>query len=269
MNCIQSVSSFFSTLPEGPEQKLLLACSGGVDSVVLLHLLLDLGYKPSVAHCNFNLRGEESDGDLEFVQELAEKHQLPFHAQSFNTKACAKEKRISTQMAARQLRYSFFKELMKKYEYTYLLTAHHQDDSLETLLINLSRGTGFSGLRGIASRENSILRPLHLLTRKDILEYAHANQLEWREDSSNLSDDYQRNFIRHNVIPSLKEAFPHFDRGLHTSLTNLESDHAFFQHTLNREIQRIVNVQPDTQRLLISEIIDQPFQKTILHSWLA
>lgn len=269
MDCIQSVSAFFKKSPLRPHHTLLLACSGGVDSMVLLHLLLQLDYKPVLAHCNFNLRGGESDADQLFVENLAGKNGLLLHTKSFNTNAYAAEKNISTQMAARDLRYGFFRELIQNQGYTYLLTAHHQDDSLETLLINLGRGTGFTGLQGITHTQPSTLRPLHTLSRQDIMEYAKKNNVSWREDSSNQNAHYQRNFIRHHVIPALKKAFPNFDSGFRTSLENLQQDGAFFQHALQSELDHLIEKQKDSEIIVISKIKGSFFQKTLLNAWLS
>ena len=186
------------------EQKLLLAFSGGLDSRVLLDLLCRLEIDFSVAHCNFNLRADASESDALFCAQIAEQHQLPFFIKKFDTKSFAKEQKISTQMAARELRYTWFDALKEQEGFTHLLTAHHLDDQLETFMINMGRGSGLKGLRGITT--NKILRPLLNFSKDEIEQYAQKHSIEWREDASNAQDDYLRNNMRHNVIPQWKTA---------------------------------------------------------------
>ncbi|MBL4662364.1 MAG: tRNA lysidine(34) synthetase TilS [Flavobacteriaceae bacterium] len=193
-------------LPLLQNAKLLIACSGGLDSVVLTYLLKELNFSIVLAHCNFSLRGAESDGDATFVEELAEKLDIPFYIKKFDTGVFASEQKLSTQMAARQLRYDWFNVLLKEIEFDYILTAHHADDDLETFLINLSRGTGLRGLTGIQEKNEYVVRPLLPFSRADIFSYAKSHELYWREDSSNSKSNYLRNDLRINVIPSYKEA---------------------------------------------------------------
>ncbi len=188
--------------------KILLAISGGVDSVVITHLCHKLKLKISLAHCNFNLRGKESDADEDFVLQLAEDLDLEVFVESFETIEYAKAKKLSTQMAARALRYHWFQELATQLEFDCILTAHHADDNLETFLINLSRGTGLEGLTGIPEINDNIVRPLLPFSREDIKTYAIKNKFNWRDDSSNASTKYLRNELRHNVIPILKGINP-------------------------------------------------------------
>jgi len=188
------------------EKKLLIACSGGMDSVVLSRLLKELKFNISLAHCNFSLRGKESKGDENFVIGLADKLSVPVFTKTFDTKQYAKEQKISTQMAARDLRYEWFEELINQHSFDYLLTAHHLDDDLETFFINLSRGTGLRGLTGIPKINEKIVRPFLNFTRKEIITYAKEKNVTWREDSSNSSTDYLRNKIRLEVIPKLKDS---------------------------------------------------------------
>ena len=187
-----------------PDDHLLLACSGGMDSVVLSHLLKQLGYRVTLAHMNFQLRGADSDGDAAFVEELARSQVQGFVVKTVDTKAEA-QRGESTQMVARRLRYSWFAELITSGAYTTLLTAHHADDNLETAMLNLIRGTGLSGLTGIKPRKHWLVRPLLDVAKSELLDYAKDNQLQWREDVSNESDDYLRNRIRHHLSPLLNE----------------------------------------------------------------
>lgn len=194
------------SLKEVKAPRLLLACSGGVDSMVLLHLLQQLDYPMGVAHVNFLLRDEEANADEAFVKIYCTSRRLPVHTQQYQTEAYAKEQGISIQMAARALRYEWFETLQSTHHYTHVLTAHHLDDQLETLLINLGRGTGLRGLQGISS--SVYLRPLLSFSKLEILKYAQDHKLNWREDASNAKTDYLRNHLRHAVITPWKEAHP-------------------------------------------------------------
>ena len=196
------------------DKKLLLAVSAGLDSMVLLELCRKQQMDIAVAHCNFCLRGDESAAETHFLTTKLEKEKINYHCKHFDTRAFAKEKKVSTQMAARQLRYSWFQELAQQHGYDYILTAHHLNDTAETLLINLSRGSGIKGLTGIPKQRANVVRPLLGFSRKQIQEYATAHNLQWKEDSSNASDDYVRNHLRHHAIPALEKANPNFLEGL-------------------------------------------------------
>jgi tRNA(Ile)-lysidine synthase len=193
-------------LPFLKGKKMLIACSGGLDSVVLAHSFKKLDYDIAVAHCNFSLRGNESDSDESFVLDLAETLSIPVFTETFDTKKFAKEHKVSTQMAARDLRYGWFEEILKDFKYDYLLTAHHADDDLETFLINLSRGTGLRGLTGIPQLNQQVIRPFLPFSKDQILKYAKESNIYWREDSSNSETDYLRNKLRLEVIPPYKKA---------------------------------------------------------------
>ena len=188
--------------------KVLIAVSGGVDSVVLTHLCLKLGLDISLAHCNFKLRNEESDADEEFVIELADLLDLQVFIEDFETTAYAAEKKISVQMAARELRYNWFEDLCQTLQFDYIFTAHHANDNLETVLINLIRGTGLQGLTGIPDKNEHIIRPLLPFSRDQVEKYARENKLRWREDISNQSVKYLRNKVRLEVIPKMLEINP-------------------------------------------------------------
>jgi len=189
--------------------KVLLACSGGIDSVVLADLFRRCNLDFAIAHCNFKLRGEASDDDAVFVKQLAERLEVPFYLKGFDTEARKKEQGGSVQMVARDLRYSWFRSLMSKHKFTVLATAHHADDALETFLINLSRGTGIDGLVGMRDKSD-LVRPLLPFSRTAIVAYAQENKLVWREDESNIDTKYLRNKIRHDVVPILKTLHPAF-----------------------------------------------------------
>ena len=186
----------------------LLAVSGGIDSVVMTHLFAQSSYRFAIAHVNFGLRGTESDEDERWVAALADRYGVPMHIRRFATSAYADERRISTQMAARQLRYDWFEEVLTNHHYALVATAHHQDDQLETTLLNLCQGTGIAGLRGMRVLRGRLVRPMLFARRTHIESYAHEHQLTWREDRSNTSDAYRRNRIRHHVIPQLQRINP-------------------------------------------------------------
>lgn len=189
-------------------EKVLVAVSGGIDSMVLVDLFVKTQIPFIIAHCNFELRGVESDGDELFVQSIANKHKILFLSRCFNTVDYASSKNISIQIAARELRYEWFNELAKTHACSSVVLAHHADDVAETMLINLCRGTGLAGVHGILPRNGLFVRPLLFAQRTDIVEYANEHHIKFREDSSNIKDKYARNNIRHHVIPALKKSFP-------------------------------------------------------------
>ncbi len=201
-----------------PSQRILLAVSGGIDSVVMAHLFHSNGLTFGIAHVNFHLRGEESNGDEAFAAALAGKYRVPFYSTSFQTETIASERHISVQMAARDLRYEWFEQIRLQHRYDYVATAHHRDDSLETLLINASRGTGISGLHGILPKRGTIIRPMLPYTRKEIEAYAQQHALEHREDSSNRSAKYLRNKIRLELLPGMKAADAQAEQALLTQM---------------------------------------------------
>ena len=191
-----------------PDDKILVALSGGADSVALLRLLLSLGYTCEAAHCNFHLRGAESDRDEHFVRQLCLEHRVTLHTVHFNTEQEAKERHISIEMAARELRYAWFEKTREACSAAVIAVAHHQDDSVETLLLNLIRGTGINGLRGIRPRNGHIVRPLLCLDRKEIVGYLESIGQAYVTDSTNLQDEYTRNKIRLNLLPMMQEINP-------------------------------------------------------------
>lgn len=196
-----------------------------MDSIVMLHLFYKAKLNFAVAHCNFGLRGEDSDADEQFVKKLAKKYKVPFYSEQFDTEAFALQEKVSIQMAARVLRYEWFEGICKDNGFSVIATAHHLNDTLETVLFNLTKGTGIAGLHGIQSKNGRIARPLLFANREEIYEYVVENQLAWREDSSNQSSHYHRNLIRNEVIPLLKTINP-----------NLE-------HTIEHTVDRVLAVE--------------------------
>jgi tRNA(Ile)-lysidine synthase len=201
------------------DRPVLLAVSGGVDSVVMVRLFKDAGVLFSIAHCNFRLRGEESDQDEIFVQSIAAGLEAPFFSKRFDTEAYAETNNLSIQMAARALRYKWFQEVCEANDLACTATAHNLDDMVETALLNFIRGTGLAGLTGIRSRQDGLIRPLLFATRQEIEAFAREKQLAWREDSSNAQDLYARNFVRHRIVPKMTGLNPNF---LHTAERNLQ-----------------------------------------------
>jgi tRNA(Ile)-lysidine synthase len=217
-----------------PSKKILLAVSGGIDSVVLLNLAYKSNLNFSVAHANFQLRADESNGDEQFVRELSEKYKAPFFTNRFNTKDFAKKKGISTQMAARELRYQWFSETMSKEKIDYVVTAHHLSDNLETALLNFTRGTGVSGMRGMVYQSANLIRPLLAFTREEIELYANSEKLTWREDSSNYSVDYSRNYLRHEVIPKLKKINPSLETTFENNATRFNAEEELVRFAISQ-----------------------------------
>lgn len=203
---------------------MLLAVSGGLDSIVLFNLFKRAEISFGVSHCNFQLRDKESDGDEQFVKELCERNSLPFFSIRFETKEYAQANGVSIQMAARELRYAWFEELLEKEKYNALATAHHLNDSVETVLMNWIHGQSVDGFTGIPVKNGKIIRPLLFATREAIENYALENQLLWREDSSNITTDYQRNFIRHEIIPKLKEINPSLEATVSRGMSKLAGE---------------------------------------------
>ena len=250
------------------DSELLLAISGGLDSVVLMHLCNQLQLKISLAHCNFKLRNEESDLDEEFVKYISQISSNQIFTTFFNTELVAKKEQISIQIAARELRYTWFQELAKNHQFDFILTAHHLDDSLETFLIHLTRGSGLEGFTGIPSTNGNIIRPLLPFSRAEILEYAIENQLEWREDSSNATTKYLRNNIRHQVIPILKEINPSLLDSFANTIHYLQDAQQIIDDRID-EVSAKISVEKDGMLFFdVSKIIQLSNPKAYLYQLL-
>lgn len=234
--------------------RLLLAISGGLDSVVMTHLCHQLKLNMSLAHCNFNLRASESDADEDFVLALADDLDLDVFVESFDTASYAKEQRISIQMAARELRYQWFFELAEQLDFDYILTAHHADDNLETFLINLTRGTGLEGLTGIPELSGKIVRPLLPFSREALEAFARKEKIEWREDATNASTKYLRNKLRHDVIPTLKQINPQLLQNFQTTISNLLDSQDLIDSAVVRIQKKVFTVDGDQIRLNVSKL---------------
>jgi tRNA(Ile)-lysidine synthase len=230
--------------------RILLAVSGGVDSIVMVHLFKDAGFNFGIAHVNFGLRGEESDGDEAFVKNISEQIGVPFYVRHFNTKQYASGHKISVQMAARDLRYAWFEEVLNEQGFSFVATAHHLDDQAETFFINLLRGTGISGMHGILPKQGKIIRPLMFTTREKIMSVALDLNLAWREDRSNKSRKYLRNKLRLDVLTELYKINPLFSHKLNESITHLRDVESIY----NSHIAGVTAdlVQHTTEGILIS-----------------
>ena len=217
-----------------PHDSTLLAVSGGIDSTVMLYLFREAGYNVAVAHANFQLRGAESDGDQEFVTAVCKAFNIQLHTRSFKTEEYAWQKSLSIQMAARELRYAWFRELAQSKNYTRVATAHHFDDTMETILLNLTRGAGLDGLSGIPVKSGLMIRPMMFASRKQVEKYADTHGIVWREDASNQTDNYQRNYIRHHVMPHLRQVNPSLDETWRGGCEKVNLEIGILQHAYER-----------------------------------
>lgn len=249
-------------------KKLLLATSGGIDSMVLLHLCHQLELDIRVAHCNFQLRGDESDEDEKFVKAQCEKLDILLFVNHFDTKKFAEQQKLSIQVVARNLRYEWFNSLLINNNYDYILTAHHLDDSLETFLINFTRGSGLDGLTGIPEQNGTIVRPLLAFSRNEIEAFAKENNLEWREDSSNASDKYLRNKLRHDVIPILKELNPSLLDSFDNTISNLQQAKTLVDDASRIVYRKVVTDINFQKRINLSELMQLPNYQAYLYQWL-
>lgn len=223
--------------------RILLTVSGGADSMMMCDLFRQAGYNFGIAHGNFQLRGEESVRDENFVREYAARHHIPFYITHFDTNVYAEQKKISIQEAARELRYRWFDEIRSQHDFTFIATAHHLNDHIETLLINFFKGTGIHGLHGIPVRQGKIIRPILFLTKEEILQYIRENNLPFVEDSSNLSDKYTRNYIRHQVIPVIKKIFPGIERQLNQNIERFSEAGLLYEQAIDLHRKKLVEAR--------------------------
>ncbi|MBP9927327.1 MAG: tRNA lysidine(34) synthetase TilS [Cyclobacteriaceae bacterium] len=231
----EKLLQYLTTLDVNPQHdRVLLAVSGGQDSMVMLHLFFESRLSFGVAHVNFQLRGKESDEDEQFVKTWCVQHKIPFFSDRFETNNYATSKKVSIQMAARELRYTWFDELIQKEGFRYVATAHHLNDSIETVFINLTRGTGLEGLVGIPAKKGNRIRPLLFASKMEIETYAAESGVIWREDSSNQTDDYQRNFIRHTIVPALKKINPSLEETFKETVAKIQSE----LNLIEREVEQ-------------------------------
>lgn len=253
------------------EDKILLAVSGGIDSVVMARLFADAGFSVGIAHCNFGLRAEESDEDEKFVRKLARKMDAECHVKHFDTEQFARDHKMSIQMAARELRYNWFESLALEEGYEYIALAHHQNDLLETMLLNLSRGTGIAGLHGIIPKRGRFVRPLLFADKELIYGFVTEKQLIWREDSSNASTKYYRNKIRQEVIPSLQELNPNLPQTISQTAEKIGAVERFFYRHADQVRQKALRQQGQDWMLSLDSLAatEEPvlFLSELLAPW--
>ena len=269
----QAYINRYHLIAEG--DRIVLALSGGIDSMVLADLLLKTKVDFVVAHCNFHLRGEESDGDERFVREYAEKYGIQCFVKHFETEKYAAEQGISIEMAARDLRYAWFEELRQQLGYDKIAVAHHADDQAETFFINLLRGAGLRGLKGMRPQNGFIIRPMLWASREQIHQYAIENQIQWREDHTNAESVYLRNKIRNQLLPVFDELHPEARQGLYKSLEHLSSENELYRELLKEKLRQIVTCDDGVQKVKVPEPVPEhvegregPTYFQLLFEWL-
>lgn len=251
-----------------PNDTVLIALSGGRDSVTLCELFKQAGQRFAVAHCNFSLRGKESDGDEEFVRKLAKHYGVVCHVKRFDTELVAKQSSNSIQETARKLRYDWFDELLEKETYKNIATGHHLDDSIETVLFHLVRGTGISGLHGIPMKNGTVIRPLLFASRSEISAFVAQNELKYREDSSNESTKYARNKIRHQIVPLLEGMNRSFHQSFHQTIQAIQTTERIYKKQLDQEKERLWRTEKYGIYISIKALLELDDFSTYLYEWL-
>ncbi len=249
--------------------KTLLAVSGGMDSVVMADLYYRAGYPAAIAHCNFKLRGEESEEDQAFVRRLAEAYDFPFYTKNFDTQEYANQNGISIQMAAREIRYRWFERLLESPDMECLAAGHHLDDSIETFFINLMRGCGIRGLHGILPRQGHLVHPLLFATREDIESYIRAHGLQYREDSSNRSEKYQRNKIRHRLLPLIEEMHKDYRQTFGENFERIRQAEQIFKQKVHEEYSKVADREGPDLCFDIGKLKELHPPETYLYEFLA
>lgn len=247
----------------GASDHVLLAVSGGKDSVLMTQLFKQAGFRFSMAHCNFNLRADESQRDELFVKLLAEEMQVPLHVVHFDTKGFSEQHKISTQMAARQLRYDWFEQLRQEHNYAFIAVAHHQNDAVETVLLNLVRGTGISGMHGILPKRRHLIRPLLFLSRQEINQLVDDHHLAYVEDSSNLSSKYARNKIRLEVVPHLREINPKLEETFAENIARFAETEELLQQVVMQTCSRLFKKEGEVISIAIKDVTALKPQKLL------
>ena len=268
MNLLQAFQDYIRTEDLfQPKDKLFIAVSGGVDSVVLCELCNLCGFDFVIAHCNFQLREKESDGDEDFVKRLAEKYAVEFFVKKFDTEKYAAENKVSIQVAARALRYNWFNELLKQEtgKAGYLLTAHHADDNVETILMNFFKGSGINGIKGILPKHDKIVRPLLFAKKEALLAFATENKLAYREDSSNKSDKYTRNYFRNELIPGIEKVFPQVKENIIDNAERFRDINLLYKQAIDASIKKLVTVKGNELHIPILKLLKTAALPTILY----
>jgi len=267
MSLLEKVNNFLSE-NKFLDKKILLAVSGGKDSTCLTYAFSKLNIDFSIAHCNYKLRGHESDGDEIFVEELAKKLNVPFHIKSFETEKISKEKNIGIQELARDLRYDWFTNLVKEHNFNAVATAHHSQDNIETILFNLTRGAGISGIIGIPEINGNIIRPMLSATQEEIARFINKYKISFRQDSSNESVKYARNKIRHHIIPVLKEINPSIEETFTRQSQYFKDIKGIYQTSLSILKSEITSLENNYLKIDLKKLNTLSEKKTILFEWL-
>lgn len=244
--------------------KVLCAVSGGADSIVMVDILKTLGYEIGIAHCNFKLRGKAADKDEQFVKAYAEVNNIPFYSTCFETEKYAKKHKLSIQMAARVLRYNWFEEIRKLYGYEKIATAHHLNDQIETVLLNLIKGTGISGITGIKVKNEKVVRPLLSLTKETILKYADKQNLKYRTDASNADNKYERNLIRNKIVPLFENINPALLHTFQNNLNHFNEAEQLANYAIQHLKKKLIENRKGNYFISILKLQSQPGWKTLL-----
>ena len=252
-----------------PTDTVLLAVSGGMDSVTMCELFYMAGYRFAIAHCNFRLRAEASDGDEVFVKQLAERYGVPIHSVAFDTTKYAEENKLSIEEAARNLRYDFFDKLIVQYEYSCVATAHHRDDAIETFMLNLMRGTGIVGLHGILQKNGRIIRPLLCFSRDEISDFIEANNLQYRTDATNATLDYKRNKVRHLLVPLFRELAPAFDKTMQNNMKHIADVEMIYRQDVNTKRNKFVQPHQNGYKISMKDLETLNPLRTYLYEFLS
>jgi tRNA(Ile)-lysidine synthase len=239
-------------------QKVLLAVSGGIDSVAMTHLFSQAGFDFAIAHCNFQLRGAESVRDEDFVRQLAIRYNVPFYTIKFDTEDYTVKQKVSTQVAARELRYVWLEDIRRENGFNFIATAHHMQDNVETALMNFCKGTGIAGMHGILPRQGNIIRPLLFVQKEALVNYGKAAELDYVEDSSNVTDKYTRNFFRHQVIPQIQEAFPGAVVNMAGTINRLKEAEVLYHQAIALHKKRLLTQKGSTWMIPVLKL-----QKTV------
>ncbi len=251
-----------------PHHQILLAVSGGMDSMVMLELFRRSDYSFGIAHCNFRLRGKEADKDQQMVERVANNLGVSLFTTSFDTKTYAVNHKLSIQMAARDLRYEWLENVRQENGFDLIATAHHLDDSMETLFINLSRGTGISGLTGIPARSNKVIRPLLFAIRKDIESFVKEHDITYREDASNTEEKYQRNKVRHQLIPVMQELNPSLRSTMKEFFPRMQAVADIYNEAIEQARQSCIQHEGEAVRILIPQLLSMNHQEVFLYEFL-
>ena len=251
------------------DHKILLAVSGGVDSMVLMDFFEKANFNFAIIHCNFCLRGEESDADQDFIKMIANSRNIEFFTKKFDTKAYAKKNKISIQMSARDLRYAWFQKICQNYNFDFIATAHHMNDSVETVLINLIRGTGIAGLSGIKEIEHNIIRPMLHLKKEDLIHYAKEHNIKYREDSSNKDNKYIRNKIRNQILPLMKEINPSIISSIGHTISKIGAvGNMYDSYILDKKAKLIIKYD-DQYKINIDLLLKETSAKQLLYEFIS